>query len=163
MWPINYLWTTSYPQDLGNMSVKFPLDLSSCSGEEDFKMFVLQNIIAAKPYDSWHHSWRTFCSFFRRAYPVEFCLDLFSHYREDFWMFYVEINMTASHSIWHQLNICEQPGIAKVLGTCTWSFPSICQAILETKVLKCLFFKKIIAAKPCDMWHHRWRTFFPPG
>ena len=36
MWPINYLWTPWYPQGLGNICVKFPLDLSSRSGEDFF-------------------------------------------------------------------------------------------------------------------------------
>ena len=39
MWPINYSWTPWYPQGLGNMWVKFPLDISSHFGEEDFWRF----------------------------------------------------------------------------------------------------------------------------
>ena len=31
MWPINYSWTPWYPECLGNICVKFPLDLSSRS------------------------------------------------------------------------------------------------------------------------------------
>ena len=39
MWPINYSFTNFYTQGLENIPVKFPLNLSSRSGEEDFVGF----------------------------------------------------------------------------------------------------------------------------
>ena len=57
MWPINYSSINLYTQGLGNICVKFPLELSSRSGEEDFfNRFYGKSNMAAKWCDLWCHT-----------------------------------------------------------------------------------------------------------
>ena len=69
---------------LGNMWVTFSLNLFSRSGEEDFqKVYSSKNIIVAKSFDLCRHRWGTLCSSRIGDHAVKFCLDRFSHFREN--------------------------------------------------------------------------------
>ena len=57
---------------------------------------------------------------------------LMTQFRRTFKKIFVQSNMAARP--WNLLIIREHPGIAKAWGTCGWSFPSICPAILEKKI-----------------------------
>ena len=62
-------------------------------------------------------------------------------------------------SMW-PINYSWTPGYPQT--KCGWSVPSICQAALEKRIFKGLS-SKVIAAKPCDLWRNRWRTFCSSG
>ena len=91
MWPINYLWTLWCPQGLGNIWVKFPLDVSSCSGDLRFlKVYSLKNLLP-NHVTSYHTVvGELFAPRWWVIIPVKFCLDLFSCFSLFFEGFYVQ-------------------------------------------------------------------------
>ena len=102
-------------------------------------LFFKKKIIAAKPCirSGWNlkHIPHVFS-----IITVTFHIDWWSGSRERFFLKnFIHTNMAARPC--DLLIIRESPRIPKAWGTCKWSFPSICQAVLE-KILKCLFFKK---------------------
>ena len=65
----------------------FPSILPAVLEKKIFYMFLGKSNMAAKPCDQWHHMCEPFVSQGKTVIHVNFYLDLFSHFREDFWRF----------------------------------------------------------------------------
>jgi len=101
MWLVHDLWTPWYPQGLGTMWVKFPLDLTSRSRDDYFKSFFLQKIMAAKPCNLGDVIvGELFVPHGEAMIPVKFHLNLCNRFGEKFWSFFYVKNKNACRTTW---------------------------------------------------------------